>query len=135
MIIDRFSVFFDDEAVAASMTSRALGLMPYAGRGELFISLLIKGANTGAVSFAVTVQESENGAAFTDVGAYTVEKPDGAAVMRAIRLPAAAKLGKVRLSVAATGTVTGLTLFAGVTREHFAPYDEGLYLNAGKAIR
>ena len=105
--------------------------MPYAGRGEIFITLLAKGANAAAVTFNVTVQESAD-ATFASVGTFSIQKPDELPVIKAIRLPADAKLRKVRLSVAVTGTVIGLTLFAGVTRDHFAPYDDGLYIDKGK---
>jgi acyl dehydratase len=135
MIIDQFAIFFDDEAAAASMTSNVVDFMPYAGRGEIFITLLAKGANTAAVSFAVTVQESKDGTTFTSVATHPIAKPNRDAVLQAIRIPEPTRLGKVRLAVAVTGAVAGLTLFAGVTRDHFAPYDVGLYINKGKVER
>ena len=135
MIIDQFAIFFDDEAAAASMTSKVVDFMPYAGRGEIFITMLAKGANAAAVSFAVTVQESKDGTAFTSVGTYPIQKPDSSPVLHAIRLPEPTRHGKVRLAVAVTGAVAGQKLFAGVTRDHFAPYDVGLYINKGKVVR
>ena len=135
MIIDQFATFFDDQAAAASMTSQVVDFMPYAGRGEIFITVLAKGANAAAVSFAVTVHESSNGTTFTNVATYPIAKPNGDAVLQAIRIPEPTRLGKVRLSVAVTGAVAGITLFAGVTRDHFAPYDVGLYINKGKVER
>jgi hypothetical protein len=135
MITDQFGVFFDDEAAAATMTSQAVRFMPYAGREDpIYVSLLARGANAAAVTFAVTVQESADNSTFTDVGAYSLSKPDAAAALAVIRLPLAVKEKHVRLSVAVTGTVTGVTLFAGVTREHFAPYDDGLYIDKGRVI-
>lgn len=134
MIIDQFGVFFDDTAAAASMTSNVVNFQPYAGREDpIYISLLAKGANAAAVSYAVTVQESEDGATFTDVATATITKPDAAPVLKAIRLPVEVREKHVRLSIAVTGAADG-TVFAAVTRDHFAPYDEGLYIDAGKVV-
>lgn len=134
MIIDQFGVFFDDEAAAATMTSKTVHFNPYAGREvPIYITILAKGANTAAVTYTVTVQESSDNATFTDVGTADFEKSDAAPVMKVVRLPLGVKEQYVRLSVAVAGEQTG-TLFAGVTRDHFAPYDKGLYIDAGKVV-
>jgi len=133
MIIDQFCVFFDDAAAAASMTGNIVNLMPYAGRGEIFITLLAKGP--AAANFSVTVQESADGASFTDTASYSLQKPDSLPVVRTLRLPVETRLGKLRLTAAATNeddNLDGLTLFAAVTRDHFAPYDVGLYIAGGR---
>ena len=135
MIIDQFGVFFDNKASAASMTSDVVNFMSYAGREDpIYISLLAKGPNTAAVTYTVHVQQSENGSTFATAGTFTVAKPDAQAVLQAIRLPIAVKGPYVRLSVTVSGAVTGGTLFAAVTRDHFAPYGEGLYINAGQVV-
>lgn len=134
MIIDDFGVFFDDTTAATSMTSKALPFMPYAGRGEpIIVSFLAKGANTGAVTYTVSVQQSEDNATFTTVGSFTISKPNAAPVLKAIRLPEGVWRRYVRLSIAATGPVSG-TVFAAITRDHFAPYDEGLYIDGGRVV-
>lgn len=134
MIIDEFGVFFDDDAASGSMTSRALPFMPYTGRGEpIIVSFLAKGTNPSAVTYTVSVQQSEDDAAFTTVGSFTISKPDTTPVLKAIRLPEGVWLRYVRLSIAATGPVSG-TVFAAITRDHFAPYDEGQYIDAGRVV-
>ncbi|MDL2267170.1 hypothetical protein LJC46_04185 [Desulfovibrio sp. OttesenSCG-928-G15] len=133
MIIDQFSVFFDDADAAAAMTSDVVNFQPYAGREDpIYISLLAKGAN--AASIVVTVQQSADNATFTDVGSVTVTKAENMAELATIRLPVAVKDKYVRLSAAVTGTVAGTTLFAGVTRDHVALYDKGLYIDGGKVV-
>lgn len=135
MIIDQFCVFFDDKAAAASMTSDAVSFMPYAGREDpIYITLLAKGANSAAVTFTVYVQESDNNSAWTAAGRFTLAKPNANPVLQAVSLPATVTKKYVRLTATVTGTVTGVTLFAAVTRDHFAPYDKGLYVDAGQVV-
>lgn len=134
MIIDEFGVFFDDAAASASMTSKALNFMPYAGREDpIFVSVLARGPNTAAVAYTVSVQQSEDNAAFATVASFALDKPDAGPVLKAIRLPVDVRHPYVRLSIAASGPVAG-TVFAAVTRDHFAPYDEGLYIDAGRVV-
>ena len=133
MIIDQFGVFFDDTAATASMTSSVVNFQPYAGREDpIYISLLAKGAN--AATFTVHVQQSEDNNTFTAAGSFTMTKAANMAELKAIRLPIAVKEKYVRLTADVTGTVAGVTLFAAVTRDHFAPYDEGLYIDGGKVV-
>ena len=133
MIIDQFGVFFDDKTTTASMTSSVVNFMSFAGREDpIYISLLAKGPNTAAVTYTVNVQQSENGTAFTTAGTFTLAKPNAQAVLQTIRLPVAVKGPYVRLTVTVAGTVTGGSLFAAVTRDHFAPYEDGLYIDSGK---
>lgn len=134
MIIDQFGVFFDDKAAAASLTSNVVNVSPYAGRGDAaYISFLAKGANAAAVTYTVNVQESKNNATFATVGSFTLSKPNAAPVLKAIRLPVEVKEQYVRLTVTASGTPAG-TVFAAVTRDHFAPYAEGQYIDGGKVV-
>lgn len=133
MIIDQFGVFFDDEAAAAGMTSKTVNFMSYSGREDpIYISLLAKGGNASAVTFNVDVQQSADDSTFTTAGSFTVSKPDASAVLTSQRLPVDVKEKFVRLSVSVTGTATGVTLFAAVTRDHVAPYDKGLFITRGK---
>ena len=135
MIIDQFGVFFDAVAATASMTGKVVNCNNYAGREDpVYITVVARGANTAAVTYTVNVQHSENGSAFTTVGTYTIAKPNAAPAIKAIRLPADVRFRNVRLTVTATGTLTGQTLFAAVTQDHFAPYAEGQFINAGKVV-
>lgn len=135
MIIDQFGVFFDDAAVAASMTSKVVNVMPYAGRDDsMYITLLAKGANTTALNFTVKVQQSADNTTFTDVETFTFNKADALPALKAIRLPVELKEKYVRLTATVSGTVAGTKLFSGITRDHLAPYDEGLYIDKGKVV-
>jgi hypothetical protein len=134
MIIDQLNVFFDDVAVAASKNSTALPTSIYSGRfpQKCNISVLVKGANAANVTFAVKVQESEDNAAFTDVATFSLVKKPALAGFLTFKLPEQTKQKFVRLSYTATGTVTGLTIFAAVTRDDFQPYSPGQYVDHGK---
>lgn len=135
MIIDQFGVFFDDTAATASMTSSVVNFQPYAGREDpIYISLLAKGANAAALTFTVKVQQSADNATFKDVETFTFAKADALPVLKAIRLPLDVKEKYVRLAATVSGTVTGVKVFASVTRDHFAPYDKGLYIDGGKVV-
>ena len=135
MIVDQFGVFFDNVAAVAAGTSAVVNVSPYAGRGEpVNVSLIVTGANAAAVSLAVKLQESADGSAFTDVASYNLNKPDAAGAVLAFNLPYMVKKQFVRLTYALTGAVTGLKVFAAVTRDHFAPYDQGQYIDHGKVV-
>lgn len=135
MITDQFGVFFNDTAAAASMTSKVVNVMPYAGRNDpVFISILTKGNNSAALGFTVKVQQSADNATFTDVESFSFTKTDELPAMKAIRLPLDVKKKHVRLAVAVSGTTTGITVFAGITHDHFAPYDKGQYISKGKVV-
>ena len=134
MIIDQFGVFFDDTAATASMTSNVVNFMTYAGREDpIYISILAKGANGAAVTYTVNVQQSADNGTFATAGTFTMSKPNAAPVLKTIRLPIDVRHPYVRLTITATGTLAG-TVFAGVTRDHFAPYDEGLFIDGGKVV-
>lgn len=134
MIIDQLGVFFDDTAVAASMTSEVIPFMPWAGREDpVYITLLAKGETTDALTFSIQFQQSEDSTTFETVATYEMKKPSADPVIKALRLPLMTKYKYARMLVTVTGTVAG-TLFAGVTRDHFAPYEEGLYIDAGEVI-
>ena len=133
MIIDQFNVFFDDAPAAASMTGKVVDFQPYAGREDpIYITLLVKGAN--AATFTVHVQQSKDKAAFTAAGSFTMTKAANTAGIKVIRLPVAVEAKYVRLAADVSGSVAGVTLFAAITRDHFAPYAEGLYIDAGKVV-
>jgi hypothetical protein len=140
MIIDNFGVFFNDVAAASSMTSAVVNVSPYAGRDDpTYITLLTKGPNAGkTVTYTVKIQQSEDNSTFTDVETFTLSKPDAQAVLEVVRLPLRVTQPFVRLSAAATvasgGSLTGVTLFAAVTRDHFAPYSKGQFINRGTVV-
>lgn len=135
MIIDQFGVFFDDSAAAATMTSKVITVTPYVGRDDsMCITILAKGANTAALNFTVKVQQSANNATFADVETFTFTKADALPVIKVVRLPLSVKEKYVRLTATVSGAVDGVKVFAGVTRDHFAPYDKGLYIDKGKVI-
>ncbi len=135
MITDKFCIFFDNTAAAASGTGAKVNVMPYVGRGEpVNVAVLVKGANAAAVDLALTLKESDDGSTFTDVATFTLKKPDKLPALTTFALPLPT-VGKkfVRLDYALTGTPAGLTVFAGVTRDHFAPYSKGQYID-GKVV-
>lgn len=133
MITDKFCIFFSNKTAAASDNSEVVSVSPWAGRDDpVNVTVVVSGANSAAVSLAVKVQESEDGAAFTDVATFNVSKPDALGAVGVFALPYALKRRKIRLSYTLTGSATGLTVWAGITREHFAPYEKGLYIDRGK---
>ncbi|GHV58242.1 hypothetical protein FACS189460_5750 [Deltaproteobacteria bacterium] len=135
MIIDQFGVFFDNVAAVAAGTSGTVNVSPYAGRDNpINVTMIVTGANAAAVSLAVTLKESDDGTTFTDVAVYNLAKPDGAGAVLVFSLPYMVKKKFVRLTYALTGAVTGLKVFAAVTRDHFAPYDKGQYIDHGKVV-
>lgn len=133
MIIDQLCVFFDNVDAAASADSPGINVSPYAGRDEpVNVTVILTG--TGPADLSVDLQESDDNAAFTSVSTYTLEKPDAAGASLAFALPYPVKKKFVRLSYALTGTPAGLKVFAAVTRDHFAPYSEGQYIDHGKVV-
>ena len=133
MIIDQLCVFFDNAAAAASASSPGINVSPYAGRNEpVNITVILSGVGTG--SLAVKLQESADNAAFTDVSTFNLEKTDAAGASLTFALPYPVKKKFVRLSYALTGTPAGLKVFGAVTRDHFAPYSAGQYIDHGKVV-
>ncbi|MDR2935066.1 MAG: hypothetical protein LBV70_04205 [Candidatus Adiutrix sp.] len=130
MILDQLSVFFDTVDAAASAVSNVVTVSPFAGRDEpVNVTVLLTGANAAAVSLAVTLQESDDKTAFTDVAPFYLKKPDAAGAVLVFALPYQTRKKFTRLSYALTGSPAGLKVFAGLTRDHFAPYAEGMYLD------
>ena len=133
MIIDQFCVFFDNVAAAASANSPGINVAPYAGRGEpVNITAILSGVGTGSMD--IKLQESDDNSTFTDVSSFVLTKPDAAGASRTFALPGPVKKKFVRLSYTLTGTPAGLKVFAAVTRDHFAPYDKGQYIDHGKVV-
>jgi hypothetical protein len=83
---------------------------------------------------AVTLEESDDKTNFTDVAVFTLRKTDAAGATLGFALPQAVKKKFVRISYALTGAPAGLRVFSAVTRDHFAPYAEGQYIDAGKVV-
>ncbi len=135
MITDNFATFFDNAPAAATGTGAKVHVMPYVGRGEpVTVTALVKGPNAAAVNLTLTLKESDDGTTFTDVATFKLAKPDKLSAVAAFALPLDTAGKKyVRLDYALTGTATGLTVWAGVTRDHFAPYAKGQYLD-GKEV-
>ena len=133
MIIDQFGMFFDNVAAAASANSPGVNVSPYAGRDEAVnITTILTGS--GTATLAVTLQESDDNTTFSDVATFTLEKPDAAGAVLVFALPNPVKKKFVRLAYALTGTATGLRVFAAVTRDHFAPYARGQFIDAGQTV-
>ena len=135
MIIDQLSIFFDNAVVAASAVSPGINVSPFAGRDEpVNVTTMLTGSNGGTAGLEITVQESDDKTTWSDVGTFHLEKPDTAAVILNFALPRPVKKKFVRLSYELDGTATGLKIFAGVTRDHFAPYAKGQFIDKGKAV-
>ena len=134
MILDQFCMFFDNVAAAASADSQAVNVSPLAGRDEpLNITVILTGA--GPASMYVSVQESDDKTSgFADAGSFVLEKTGPAGAVLPIALPRTVKKKFVRLSYTLTGTPAGLKVFAAVTRDHFAPYVPGQYIDHGKTV-
>ena len=134
MILDQFCMFFDNVAAAASADSQAINVSPLAGRDEpINITVILTGA--GPASMYISVQESDDkNSGFADAASFVLEKTGPAGAVLSIALPLAAKKKFVRLSYTLTGTPTGLKVFAGVTRDHIAPYAPGQYIDRGKVV-
>ncbi|MDR3176019.1 MAG: hypothetical protein LBU06_05755 [Desulfovibrio sp.] len=146
MLIDQLCVFFDNTTVTANAQSPGLPLPIYAGRFDARgIAVLIKGAN--AADFLVKAQESDDDATYADVASCNISKPANAAVLAAIEIPARTRKKRLRLSYTATGAaigdgeggtttgpITGLSIFAGFTRDAPEPYAPGQYVNSGRTV-
>ena len=136
MIIDNFGVFFDDAAAAANANGKSVPTMNYLGRGEAVnVTVLLRGNNAASVSMAVKLQESQDDSTFTDVASFTLVKPDAQASVLGFRLPQNFKGKFMRVAYTLTGAPAGLTVFAAVTRDHFAPYAEGQFIDRGVVVR
>ena len=125
MILDQFCMFFDNVAAAISAESPAISVAPFAGRNEpTNITIILAG--TGQAAMYISVQESDDKTTgFTDVGSFVLEKLSAAGGLLSIALPRAVKKKFVRLSYTLTGAPAGLKVFAGITRDHVAPYAPG----------
>lgn len=134
MITDNFCIFFDNAVAAASGTGAPVHVMPYVGRGEpVNITAVVTGANAAAVTLTLTLKESDDGTTFTDVATFKMAKPDKLPTAAAFALPYNTVGQKyVRLDYTLTGAPAGLTIWAGVTRDHFAPYVKGQYVDGRK---
>jgi hypothetical protein len=140
MLLDQLAIFFDSIAVAASASSPGVWVGAYRGRFEpVNIPLIVNGGNATVVTVTVKVQESDDNTTFTDLGTLVLTKAVGATVFTVIKLPGQTRKNYVRLSytasAAGSGTLTGLTIFAGVSRDDFEPYSTGLYIDNGKVVK
>ena len=134
MILDQLSIFFDHEEAEASAVSPKISLPPQAGPGGAALAVVVLTGRGGeAAALAVKLQESDDGQVFAETGSFTLEKPDEAGALLTFALPLAVKKKFVRLSYALSGAPEGLKVFAGLTREHFAPYGPGQYIGHGGA--
>ena len=133
MITDAFSIFFNSVASAATATSNALNLMSYFSRNEVVnLTFLASGPSTGT-NFTIAVSESADGTTFTKVSEHYLKKPDTEAGLLTIRLAPDIKGPFVRVSY--SGGATGMTIFAGITRDHVAQYGKGMYIDKGKVVK
>ena len=137
MITDKLALFFDDVAAAASGASQPVHTGIYIGRsGPTYGTIIVKGTNAAAVNLSVNIEESDDKAAWTVVGNMPVAKPIGPdPALVVFTLPIKTKKKFTRLNYTLTGAATGLTVWAGVTRDHFAPYEAGLYFDSRGLVK
>lgn len=133
MITDNFGVFFEG-ALSASTTSPVIPIMPYMGRGEPRIITVKVSGGTTSNTIGLTLSQSDNGTTFTTAATYSYTKAAGVDSIFSFSLPLDFKGKYVRMNYTASGTVTGASIFAGFTRDHFAPYSEGQFIDAGQVI-
>lgn len=132
MIIDQFNIFFDNAAAAASATGNVVELMPLMGRNEpVNVTFIAKGDEVN--TFSLKLEESKDGATFGTVATFGFTKGAAPAAFT-LALPKSLEGEYVRLSYTATGTVSGTKIFAGITRDHFAPYTTGQFIDAGRVV-
>jgi hypothetical protein len=138
MITDNFCIFFDHKTGAATDDSAVVNVSPLAGRDDVpvNITILLAGATTASTTLTVTIKESADGSTWSDVATFPVVKPDALTVVAVFALPYSTRERKIRLSyaLAPTAQATNVTIWAGVTRDHYAPYLAGMYLDHGKVI-
>jgi hypothetical protein len=144
MIIDQLNIFFDNTTGAASANGATIPLMPYMGRNEpVNVTFLARGPNVKPATLVVTLQESDDNSLFSDVVSFTVSKKDAlpAVLVFALPYPLTKRYVRLKYTLALTSsgggetaTVAGFTIWAGVTRDHFAPYAQGQYIDRGKVV-
>ena len=133
MIFDQLGMFFDGATLAATGTGAAIRVMPRIGRSEVANIVVCVAGTSTANTLTIKVQESADNSAFTDVATYTLTKATAKAAIAVIPIPRETKAEFIRLTYAATGTVTGSTVTAGITRGDVVPYEKGLWVD-GKAV-
>lgn len=136
MIIDQLNVFTDTKQVLSSASSEVVELMPYMGRAStLYITVLVREAYSAGSTVKVDLEESDDNTTFTTAAAsFTLPTPTAKGSILTFSLPANVKKPYLRLKYTITGTPTTGKLFAVIGPEQFAPYDKGLYINAGKVV-
>ena len=137
MLIDQLLVFSDNAAVRASADSKTVDLMPFIGKGtDVTVSACVTEAYPAAATLKITVQDSTDGAAFTERGVVSapadILKKGG---VFSFSLPRSVRGPKVRLAYAVTGSPSTGKLWAGVTRDTLEIMETGQYANAGKVVR
>lgn len=136
MIIDNLNVFTDNFTVRSNNSSVVLDLSPSIGTGDpLNVTVIVTEAYAAAVTLTVNVQDSNDGLAFSTVGSFVLDKPSRAGSMLQFPMPYNVTRPYVRLSYTVSGTTSTGKLFAALTREHFAPYGDGLYIEKGKKVK
>ena len=142
MIIDQLNIFFDNTTGAAGANGASIPLMPYMGRDEpVNVTFLARGPNVKPATLVVTLQESDDNSTFSDVVSFTVSKKDALPAVLVFALPYSLTKRYVRLkytlalaSSGETATAAGFTIWSGVTRDYFAPYAKGQYIDRGQVV-
>lgn len=135
MITDRFNLFTDNETVRATGVSTAVKLMPYAGNDEpLHVTVIATEKYPATAGITVTVQKSEDGVTYTGAGVYPFTNLTGPDARLCFTLSGLGTATWVRLAYTVTGNPDTGKLWAGITREHIAPYEPGLYINKGRVV-
>jgi hypothetical protein len=138
MITDKFGLFFDNAAAAASMTSAVINIKKFAGRQDpVNITIMVNGPETSGADVEIELQQSPDNATFTTLTTVTISNPALNQVV-SIALPRATTEPYLRMTGVATaadgGAITGITVWAGVTEEDYEPYAKGMYIDKGKVI-
>jgi hypothetical protein len=139
MITDKFGLFFDNAAAAASMTSAVINIKKFAGRQDpVNITIMVKGPDTSVANATLNLQQSADNATFTTVTTLVIPNPGlnqvvTIALPRTVAQPYLRMTGAV-VKVESSDVITGITVWAGVTEEDYEPYAKGMYIDKGKVI-
>ena len=140
MITDSFNTFTDNVTVTAATNSASIPLMSFIGNGTpVNITVLVTAPYNAGASMEVEFQESDDNTTFTKVASFRFDNltghgVDGSGNKLSFTIPQETKGKYVRLRYIPTAATAG-KLWAGVTRDHIAPYEDGLFIDRGVVVR
>ena len=115
--------------------STAVKLMPFTGHDDpIHVTVVATEAYPQSSGLTVTVQVSEDGESYASVAVHPFSGLGGADARLCFTLPGLGKASWVRLAYTVTGNPASGKLWAGITREHIAPYEPGLYIDKGRVV-